>query len=142
MIKISKMSDYAMMMMVRIYQDKQQRYNVVQLSELTGLQKPTVTKLLKLLTKAGLLESFRGKVGGYQACHEAEDISIHDIIVAIDGPIALTQCLEDKDCQYLQSCSLQMQWQQLNHNIEDILIATSLQSMINDQQTAYITEAG
>ena len=89
MIKLSKMTDYAVVVMARMARDGACVQTVPQLAERTGVPAPTVAKLMKLLAPAGLMESHRGATGGYSLTRAAEGISIADIISAVDGPIAL-----------------------------------------------------
>ena len=92
MIKLSRMADYGVILMVQLARAPGDVTTAADLSETTALPGPTVSKLLKQLSRAGLLESHRGTKGGYTMALPAGDISVADIVSALEGPIALTEC--------------------------------------------------
>ena len=95
------------------------------------LPAPTVSKVLKALGRAGLLSSHRGVKGGYALSRAPEDISIADIIAAVDGPIALTECIEDApgDCDRVGFCPTHGNWQVINQAVRQALARISLSEM-------------
>ena len=92
MIKISRMADYGVLILTHIASKPRAMYSSQYLSEVTNLNIPTVTKVLKQLSKAGVLSSCRGVGGGYCLSRSATCITVADIVEAIDGPITLTYC--------------------------------------------------
>jgi len=92
MLRISKMTDYAIMVMVELLASQGEVLSAHALAERSRLELPTVSKVLKLLVKTGLVESYRGANGGYSLERNAQDISVAEIITAIEGPIAMTEC--------------------------------------------------
>lgn len=96
------------------------------IAEGTRLALPTVRKLLKQLSQAGLLNSSRGALGGYQLANHPKQISLADIIEAIDGPIALTDCCSTTDCHIIDHCHSRKHWQRINHVIKQALSHKSL----------------
>ncbi len=96
MIRLSKLTDYGLVLMSYAARNKGRTVHTArELSLESGLPLPTVSKLLKLLLQAGFLVSHRGTNGGYSLAREPEDISVAEIIAALEGPIALTECSTD-----------------------------------------------
>jgi len=131
MIKISKLADYATQIMHALIQ--QSHYvSAAILAEKTGIAEPTVSKLLKKLTEAELLHSERGSRGGYRLAKLAEKINLANIITAIDGKPAITECSKQHyDCLQEPICMLRGNWQYINHIIFTVLSNISLQDMAN-----------
>ena len=98
MLRISKMTDYAIMVMVELHASHGEVLSAHALAERSRLELPTVSKVLKLLVKTNLVDSYRGANGGYSLERKAEDISVADIIAAIEGPIAMTECSVEEGC--------------------------------------------
>ena len=102
MLKLSKLTDYAVVVLVRLASG-----DLVQTSpciaQATGVPEPTVAKVLKALAGSGLVASQRGARGGYRLARTLSDIPVADVIAAIDGPIALTACVEGGGCRLMRS---------------------------------------
>lgn len=131
MIKISRMGDYAIVLlsdMGRIYNlDPEQSSTKRTLSNETSLPQATVGKLLKALAASGLLTSQQGRHGGYRLARHPELITLAEIIEAVDGPIAMTNCFrEDQDCDMEESCSIRPHWRQINDAVRRVLSTTTL----------------
>lgn len=90
MLKISKLADYAVMLLGTLSLSDESILPAVTLAHRTHLQEPTVAKVMKLLAKANIVASTRGTNGGYKMARTAQEITVADIVIAIDGPIALT----------------------------------------------------
>ena len=129
MLRISKMSDYAILMMVELARDREM-LSAHALSERVGVEVPTASKVLKLLAGSGLLESFRGPSGGYRVMRSASDISVAEVIAAIEGPIAMTECsVEEGLCNQEDSCELRGNWQRISLAVSEALQQVSLAEM-------------
>ena len=104
------------------------RVSAAQLAQETGLPAPTVQKLVSRLTAAGLLRSIRGAGGGLQLARPAAAISLADIVEAVEGPIALTACVEQgrHDCALEQSCSVRPHWSVVNEALRGALAEVPL----------------
>jgi FeS assembly SUF system regulator len=93
MIRLGKLTDYAVLLMCHIARGPQTKLHTARgLAEECHLPMPTVGKLLRTLLQSGLLTSHRGIKGGYVLARSAEQIPLTDIISALEGPFALTQC--------------------------------------------------
>ena len=130
MLRISKMSDYAIMVMVELSAAEGEVLNAHALAERSRLELPTVSKVLKLLVKAGLVESFRGATGGYSLQRDAENVSVAEIISAIEGPIAMTECsVEEGLCSQEDVCGLRGNWQRISEAVAEAIDAVTLAEM-------------
>jgi len=109
----------------------QDLHSAVNLAGETGIPVPTVSKIMGALSKAGLLTSYRGLKGGFCLEKDTKDISVADIIEAVDGPIALTNCIEDApgDCCYESLCSMKHHWQVINNAIRKGLAGITLEEI-------------
>ena len=106
-----------------------------EMSEITNIPLPTVTRLLKTLATEGLLTSQRGSQGGYTLAKSPSTISIASIIESFEGPIALIECAtNDCACSYESDCSTQEPWQKINESVKAALEKMKLNDMINSKQ--------
>jgi FeS assembly SUF system regulator len=131
MMRLSKLTDYAVVMMVHMGQADGRVFSAAQISEETGVPAPTVAKLLKELARGGLLASIRGVNGGYRMERTPEDISIAEIVQALEGPIALTACVDgaDDNCNVESLCGMRGNWNKVNTAIRSALEGVSLAEM-------------
>jgi len=127
MLKLSRLADYATLLMCRMTQDAQEAQSAAQLAQALGLPLPTVAKLLKRLTRAQLLYSERGGKGGYRLARSPAAISLVDVISAVDGPPALTQCVSAPgSCAIEPSCETRDHWAAINQAVSGVLSGVSL----------------
>src|ERR1700748_3453732 len=112
-MRLSSLADYGVVMMsAAARQCGTVRLNATLLAGETGLPLPTVQKLVSRLSTAGLIESSRGTGGGFRLARPPAAISLADIVEAIEGPIAMTACVEhgSHDCCVEQSCKVKPHW--------------------------------
>ncbi|MGD9471571.1 MAG: Rrf2 family transcriptional regulator [Novosphingobium sp.] len=142
-MRLSSMADYAVVTMSAAARHcgsaslldadgrKRARISAAQLAEETGLPVPTVQKLVSRLTAAGLLRSVRGAGGGLQLARPAAAINLADIVEAVEGPIALTSCVDDgrHDCGLEACCSVRPHWTVVNDTLRGALAGVSLTSL-------------
>lgn len=129
MLRISKLTDYAILMMVEMTRDGGM-LSAHALAERVHVETPTASKVLKLLAGSGLLESYRGANGGYRVNREASDISVAEVIAAIEGPIAMTECsVEEGLCSQEDQCDLRGNWQRISLAVAQALREVSLAEM-------------
>ena len=130
MLRISKIADYAVIVIAAIAKTTSASYTGQQLADSTHIALPTVRKVLKLLANADLLTSTRGVNGGYALARPAQSITLIDVITAIDGPIAITECCHtEKDCDRQACCTARSNWQTINHAIHTILKSVTIDQM-------------
>ncbi len=130
MLKISKLADYATVIMQWMSTYGDDRFSATMVSEHIGISVPTVSKVLKLLGDAGLVAATRGAQGGYALSRPARDVSIAEIITAIDGQLAMTECsAEDHACRHDQCCDMRSNWRYINNVVFDVLNRLTLHDM-------------
>ena len=127
MLRISRLTDYATVLLATLASEPQRVQTAVSLAEQTRIAAPTVSKLLKQLQRAGLVSSTRGLHGGYQLARPAAQISAAAILDALEGPVALTDCsVGHGQCEIEESCRVGRVWQRLNLAIRRALYDVSL----------------
>jgi FeS assembly SUF system regulator len=132
-MRLSSLADYAVVMMSAAARKcgASCRLNATMLAEETGLPLPTVQKLVSKLSAAGLIESARGTGGGFRLARPPAAITIADIVEAIEGPIALTTCVDSgrHDCAVEGSCRVKPHWNAVNGAVKGALAGVSLASL-------------
>ena len=130
-MRLSNLADYAVITMSQAATHcGDGRVSAAELASETGLPVPTVQKLVSKLTAAGLLRSGRGAKGGLQRGRPAAAISVADIVEAVEGPIALTACIEDAACcDYEAGCRIKPHWPMINEALRDALASITLETL-------------
>ena len=133
-MKLSSLADYAVVMMsAAARQCGATRLNATLLAGETGLPLPTVQKLVSRLSAAGLIESSRGTGGGFRLSRPPAAISLADIIEAIEGPIAMTQCIEPSGdecgCKAGSTCRVKPHMSHVNNAVRGALAGVTLASL-------------
>ncbi|KTD20698.1 SUF system Fe-S cluster assembly regulator [Legionella londiniensis] len=130
MLRISKLADYGTVVMVYLARRPQVLCNARDIAAHTHLSVPTVSKLLKRLTAAGLLSSARGVAGGYRLQRPASDISVAEIIYALEEFRGLTECsTHPNECSLQGVCHVQGNWRLISKAIEAALSNVSLEAL-------------
>lgn len=130
MLKLSKLSDYATMLMTAMAVAPARVHTGHELAERTHLPAPTVAKLLKSLARGGLLESLRGAQGGYRLTRAPETITVADVIRALEGPIAVTGCAaHGGGCGIESTCATRSNWRLIDTAIREALEAVTIARM-------------
>lgn len=131
MLRISRLTDYATVVMTCLATTPDEVLSTAQIAECTRLELPTVSKLLKQLGRAGLVESFRGVNGGYRLARPAADINLAEIVEALEGPLGMTECsVAVGQCDFESHCSVRGNWQRINQTVGSALQAMSLADML------------
>lgn len=131
MLRVSKLSDYATVLLGHLAEAPERVRPATELAELARLELPTVSKVLKLLGSAGLVESYRGVAGGYRLARPPGTISVAEIVEAIDGPIGITECsIHAGLCSHEPHCGVRRPWRQISQVIVRALREMSLADMI------------
>jgi FeS assembly SUF system regulator len=128
-MRLSSMADYAVVIMAAAARHcGGRRVSASQLAEETGLPAPTAQKLVSRLTAAGLLRSARGVGGGLKLARPAAAITLADIVEAVEGPIALTACIEHgrHDCTLESACMVRPHWPIVNEALRGALAQVPL----------------
>ena len=135
MIRITKLTDYGILVLTHLVRAGS-RCTARDLAAATAVPEPTVGKILRLLTRAGLLASQRGSQGGYWLARDPEAVSVADIIEAFEGPIALTECLssEAPTCEVEPICQTRANWDRINRAIRHALEEIPLSEIARPQR--------
>jgi FeS assembly SUF system regulator len=130
MLRIGKMTDYALLLTNHLVMSAEALCTTEELAAATLLPLATVRKLLKQLVDAGIVASYRGAKGGYRLAEAPGQFTIADVIAAIEGPIALTQCATQGDaCDLSASCGLKGNWVFLNQMVANLFQHITLDDM-------------
>lgn len=132
MIRLSKLTDYAVVVLAKMACSHGVLLSASSLADVTGLAEPTVSKVLKQLAKAGLVTSVRGVMGGYRLDRDAAAVKVTEIIEAMEGRLSLTACVEGsgENCVLETVCSLQGRWNKVNKALADALAPLTLADMM------------
>ncbi|MBP6819198.1 SUF system Fe-S cluster assembly regulator [Ferrovibrio sp. MS7] len=128
MLRLSRLADYGVMVMAHVAAAPAAVHTADAAAAATGLPGPTVAKLMAKLCRAGLLASQRGARGGYSLSREPQAMTVADIVSALDGPIALTQCSEHQPsaCDRENLCVSRRGIHKINSAIRQALESVSL----------------
>ena len=132
MIRLTNLADYAVVVMTAAARCPDTRLSAAAVADVTGIPSPTVAKLMGTLARGGLLTASRGVAGGFTLAAAPGSISIAAIIEAVDGPIALTNCLagETHDCAIEGHCGVRGHWGPINRAVRDALAAVTLADLV------------
>lgn len=133
MFRLSRITDYGIVLMAHIAEQGDDSLQTARdMADQTELPLPVVSKILKSLTREGLLRSHRGSKGGYSLKRPAAEITVPDLIAALDGPIHLTECASHSGaCAKEASCHVREPWQRINAAVEDALSRITLGDLIS-----------
>lgn len=132
MFRLNRLTDYAVVVLSQMSLDRRGLSSAQQIAHATGVPLPTVAKVLNVLTREGLVESHRGATGGYALSRPATEISVADIIQALEGPIALAACVDSAAgcCEVESVCPMRGSWDKVNDAIRQALESVTLQDMM------------
>jgi len=134
-LKITRLTDYAIVLLGAFAQGGVGALTAREAAERTGLPLPAVKKILKSLSREGLVESQRGTAGGYRLARPSTQVALADIIDAIEGPFALTDCGQKNpnpvvECEYVLRCAVHSNWSRVNGIVRRALASVTLADMI------------
>jgi FeS assembly SUF system regulator len=137
MFRLNRLTDYAVVVMSQMSGGASGLRSAQQIARDTSVPLPTVAKVLNVLTREGLVDSHRGASGGYALSRTAEKITVAEIIRALEGPIALTACVDNggSGCEVESLCPMRGTWDRVNDVIHQALSQVTLADLIADQQT-------
>jgi FeS assembly SUF system regulator len=141
MIRLSKLTDYAVVILSFMARDNTKVRAAMEIASATGIALPTVSKILKLLLNAKVLISTRGAKGGYELAKEPEKITIASVISALEGPIALTECsISQQGCEQASGCEIRGNWGLINHNALESVTLADMSTPVRSQNSAWQKE--
>ena len=134
-MKVNRLTDYATLIICEMIAEEGNIVSSKYLSEKTKIGEATVVKLLKMLIKKGLLKSYRGHAGGYKVEKDASEITILDVMHAIEGETSLTLCGmgAHKLCEYNKVCRVKHGWNKLNKLFIQALQSATMKDFIENK---------
>jgi FeS assembly SUF system regulator len=144
MVRLSKLTDYALVVMSCMARSSKPSCRTArELSHELQLPLPTVSKLLKELVRSGLLVSQRGIKGGYNLSREPHEISLAEIIAALEGPVALTECSTDAIglCALEPCCAIKKNQQIISQAVRGVLDRLTLSDLTRPLQVTAIKDS-
>lgn len=144
MVRLSKLTDYGMVLMSCLARSDSRALRTARdLARESRLPAPTVTKLLKELVQSGLLVSHRGIKGGYSLAREPQRISLAEILTALEGPLALTECSTDTSglCDLEPCCAIKANQKIISQAVRSVLERLTLSDLIHPLKLTAIEDA-
>ncbi|ALN61537.1 MULTISPECIES: SUF system Fe-S cluster assembly regulator [Lysobacter] len=131
MLRVTKLTDYATVVLTVLAAQSDRVLSASELAERAGLEAPTVSKLLKPLAQAGLVEGFRGANGGYRLARPADEIGLIEIVEAMEGPLGMTECsVHEGNCGLEHQCGVRANWRRINDVVIEALSNVTLAQML------------
>ena len=131
MLRITKITDYGFVILAYMAgKEISMLHNAKELSSAIDVPLPTVSKVLKILTKRGFLQSHQGSKGGYCLSKSPEKITAAAVIEIFEGPVALTDCSGEEGC--VRKCANSPSWQKVNSTVVRVLQDLTLAEMVKD----------
>ena len=132
MLRVTKLTDYATVVLTVLAARPEDVLSASELAERAGLETPTVSKLLKPLAQVGLVEGFRGANGGYRLARPAGEISLIEIVEAMEGPLGMTECsVHAGNCGIEDQCGVRANWRRINDVVVEALRSVTLAQMLS-----------
>jgi FeS assembly SUF system regulator len=133
MLKLSKLTDYAIILLSVLSKDDTRCFSTPTLSAMTSIPEPTAAKVLKMLASGGVVVSVRGAHGGYRSIGSYEQTPLSQIIDIMEGGIALTDCAsgEDHNCSIKEKCPMDGCWNSVNKALYETLNTIKLSSLLS-----------
>ena len=130
MLRLAKLADYGLLIACHLANTQDELVKLEQVADATGLAIPTVRKVMKLLVDHQVVQSERGMKGGYRLSRPARQISIAEVINAVEGGLALTECCRDAcGCDVVKACTVQNNWNVINQTVGLIFARVTLADM-------------
>lgn len=144
MIRITKQTDYGIVLLTLLASEPGRLFTAPELAAEARLPLPMVSKILKALARQELLRSQRGVKGGYSLAIAAEEISITQVIEALEGPIGITECIDDTpgECGLSEVCGVRSNWTRINRAIREALDRITLDEMSSNAMPAQLVTLG
>ena len=138
MIRLTNLADYAVVVMAAAAREPGVKLSAARVAELTMIPAPTVAKLMGTLARGGLLTASRGVAGGFTLSRDPGNISVVDMVEAVDGPIALTSCAGNdvNDCVMEGHCAIRGHWAPINQAVRGALAAVTLADLVRPAAAA------
>jgi FeS assembly SUF system regulator len=132
MLRISKLADYGTIVLTAMGREPAWTFSAAELASRTGVPAPSVSKILKILLRQGIVVSLRGASGGYKLARSPAEISTVQILNALDGPLGVTECSVSPGlCKREAHCGTRTHWHMINRVVLQALEQITLQQMLD-----------
>ncbi len=132
MLRLTRLADYGVVILAHLAQRGEARASASEIAQATHIPAATVSKLVQALQQHGFLESARGARGGYRLARGAHEIRLGEVIAALDGGVALTDCnLDDRRCAQAEQCLTRRNWQRVNRALNEALFELTIADMLD-----------
>jgi FeS assembly SUF system regulator len=140
MLRISKLTDYGIVLLARFAQEPPgTTLNAREMAESTALPMPVVSKMLKTLAGAELLGSHRGSKGGYRLLRDPASVTVAELLDALEGGVALMDCTAGPGhCEQEERCSVREPWQRINRAVLGALANVTLEELVRPSSPTLI----
>jgi Rrf2 family transcriptional regulator, cysteine metabolism repressor len=132
-MKLSTKGRYGVKAMVDLainYGD--QPVSIKSISERQSISEYYLEQLFSSLRRAKLIKSIRGAQGGYVLNRAPEEITIYDIIYVLEGPIEVSNCLEEVSCNNIDCCATRLLWKKIKNSIDSVTSSITLKDIVDD----------
>ena len=106
--------------------------SIKSISERQSISEYYLEQLFSTLRKAELIKSIRGAQGGYILNRAPAEISIHEVIEVLEGPIEVSNCLEDEACNNIDCCATRLLWKKIKDSIDSVTSSITLKDIVDD----------
>jgi FeS assembly SUF system regulator len=143
-IRITRETDYGIVLLSHLASGPNDRIQTARdLSSWAGLPLPMVSKILKGLARAGILVSHRGAKGGYSLARHPEDVSVGDVIRALEGPVGITECASTPgSCEQESVCPIRCRWQEISSAVREFLEKIPISHLLHSAPLPQIQGSG
>jgi FeS assembly SUF system regulator len=133
-IRITRETDYGIVLLSHLSLGPAHAIHTARgLAGVASLPLPMVSKILKALARSGLLVSHRGAKGGYSLARQPDDVSVGDVIRALEGPVGITECASSPgSCEQESTCPIRSRWQEISEAVRDYLERIPITHLINN----------
>ncbi len=130
MLRLSRMADYGVLLLAHLARAPEALVRTHEAALATGVPAPMASKILQSLQQHGIVQSVRGARGGYRLARAPEDITVGEVVAALEGGVALTDCLVDASrCEQSAVCATSHAWRRISRAIERALEDITLADM-------------
>lgn len=106
--------------------------SIKSISERQNISEYYLEQLFSTLRKSGLIKSIRGARGGYVLNRAPEEITVAEVMYVLEGPIEISDCLENASCSNMECCATRLLWERVKDSLDSVLKSTTLSDMVND----------
>ena len=141
MLKITRLADYSVLILCCFNNKNRKVLSARKIKNITGLNIATVNKLLSLLVKSKILLSMRGVNGGYSPVKKLQDLSVREIIEAVEGPVAITNCMDTRygKCDLINTCCTKNAWSAVNKEVIKTLDSIKIIDINHDNSINFLS---